>query len=177
VTDRSHPPRQIGGENILVLCFAVLTALYFYKAFSFQRTLMSDFVGPALFPQLVGGGALVLAMIYFFQQRLSRARGAAEDGAHARAEISALFPIIPIVLYVLILEPLGFLLATAIYVFVAMLQFGQTIARSLAYAVIMAIAFFVLFYYLLLTQVPMGWLVDTEQMLPFLVQLRRAIGG
>lgn len=58
-----------------------------------------------------------------------------------------------------------------------MLVFGQTFARSLVYAVTMAIAFFVLFYYVLLTQVPMGWLVDTEQVFPFLVHIRRAFGG
>lgn len=99
MTDRSHAPRRVRGENILVLCFAVFTALYFYQTFFLERTLMSDFVGPALFPQLVAGGALVLVAIYFFQQRLLTARSAAagDDGGRPRAEISALLPIIPIV--------------------------------------------------------------------------------
>jgi putative tricarboxylic transport membrane protein len=179
VSDRSRVSRRIGGENVLVLCFAVLTAVYFYQTLSLQRTLMSDFVGPALFPQLVSGGALILVVIYFFQQRVAKARAAAResDEAGPRADLSALLPIVPIVFYVLIFEPLGFLFSTAIYIFLAMVQFGQSVAKSLIYAVSMAIAFFVLFYYVLLTEVPMGWFVDTEQLLPFLVHIRRAIGG
>jgi hypothetical protein len=68
------------------------------------------------------------------------------------------------------------LFATAIYVFTAMV-YGRSMVESLVYALGLSIAFFVLFYYGLLAQVPMGWFIDTERVLPFLVHLRRAIGG
>jgi hypothetical protein len=75
------------------------------------------------------------------------------------------------------LEPIGFLFATAIYVFIAMLVYGRAWLESLIYALSLSIGFFVLFYYALLAEIPMGWFINTERLLPFLVHLRRAIGG
>jgi putative tricarboxylic transport membrane protein len=178
LSSASGSRRWLDGESILVLCFVVFAVLYFHHTLSFERTLMSDYVGPSMFPQLVAGVALLLSAIYFFQRFAGKA--IASDGDRSGgvlAKLSALLPLVPVVLYVIILEPLGFLFATAIYVFVAMLLFGQTIVKSLVYAVTMAVAFFVLFYYVLLTQVPMGWLVETGRVMPFVVQIRRAIEG
>lgn len=178
MSSASGSRRWLDGESILVLCFVIFTVLYFHHTLSFQRTLMSDYVGPSMFPQLVAGAALVLAAIYFFQRLTGRAIASDGDGSvGVLAKLSALLPLVPVVFYVFILEPLGFLFATAIYVFIAMLLFGQAIMRSLTYAVTMSIAFFVLFYYILLTQIPMGWLVETGRVMPFLVQIRRAIEG
>ena len=178
MSSASGSRRWLDGESILVLCFVVFTVLYFHHSLSFERTLMSDYVGPSMFPQLVAGAALLLSAIYIFQRITGQASVNEGDGSvGVLAKLSALLPLIPVVLYVIILEPLGFLFATAIYVFVAMLLFGQTIVKSLVYAVTMAVAFFVLFYYVLLTQIPMGWLVETGRVMPFLVQIRRAIEG
>jgi hypothetical protein len=91
--------------------------------------------------------------------------------------LSNLSPIGPILLYVLLLEPIGFLFSTAIYIFVAMLVYGRAWRVSLIYALTLSVGFFALFYYALLAQIPMGWFINTEQLLPFLVHLRRAIGG
>jgi len=179
VTSQSGSPRRIDGESVLVLCFVVFTTLYLYQTLSFERTLMSDFVGPSAFPQLVAGIGLVLAVIYFLQLRFSKTRSPT-NSAEAEgflAQMAPLLPVVPIVFYVLILEPLGFLFATVIYVFVAMLLFGQALVKSLIYAFTMSTAFFIIFYYVLLTQVPMGWLIETGRVLPFLVQIRRAIEG
>jgi putative tricarboxylic transport membrane protein len=172
-------PRRISGETILVVCFVVVTTLYLFQTFSLQRTMMSDLVGPAMFPQLVAGAALVLSTIYFIQLSLSSGKvpTEGEEAPGRPGQIASLVPVVPIVFYVLILEPLGFLFSTAIYVFAAMLFFGRALKEALTYAVAMAISFFVLFYYVLLAQVPMGWLIDTGRVLPFLVDIRRAIGG
>jgi len=183
VATHTGSPRRIAGDTVIVICFAILTTFYLYKTFFLERTLMSDYVGPATFPQLLAAFGLILTTIYFLQLRNSKARRSGEEdesaeiGAVERAGIDSLFPVVPIVFYVLILEPIGFLFSTAIYVFVAMLVFGQTIVKSLIYAAAMSVAFFILFYYLLLTQVPMGWLIQTDRLLPFLVHIRRAMGG
>jgi len=178
VTSKSKTPRAIGGEQIIVICFVALMSVYLYESFYLVPTLMSDNVGPALFPQLIAILALILAAIYFFQQRSAGAEESAEDEQRTlRDELSNLAPIGPIVLYVLLLEPIGFLFATALYVFVAMLVYGRSMVESLVYALSLSIGFFVLFYYALLAQIPMGWFIDTERVLPFLVHLRRAMGG
>jgi putative tricarboxylic transport membrane protein len=167
-----------GGETILVICFVTMTAVYLYDTFDLDAALMSDYVGPALFPQLIAILALVLSGIYFFQQRSAASEEAAEGGSSSlREELANLAPIGPILLYVLLLEPIGFLFATAIYVFIAMLVYGRSWRESLIYAVSLSTGFFLLFYHALLAELPMGRFVDTEKILPFLVHIRRAIGG
>jgi putative tricarboxylic transport membrane protein len=178
VASKSRTPRAIGGENIIVICFVALMSVYLYESFYLVPTLMSDYVGPSMFPQIIAILGLILAGIYFFQQRSAGAEGAAEDGQRSLSdELANLAPIGPIVLYVLLLEPIGFLFATAIYVLTAMLVYGRSVVESLVYALGLSTSFFAIFYYGLLAQVPMGWFIDTERVLPFLVQLRRAMGG
>jgi putative tricarboxylic transport membrane protein len=140
--------------------------------------MMSDYVGPSMFPQIIAITALILAGIYFFQLRTKGSEKPVEGGpATVRAELSNLAPVGPILAYVLLLEPIGFLFATALYIFVAMLVYGRRWKESLIYAVSLSIGFFVLFYYLLLAQVPMGWFLQTDKLLPFIVHFRRAMGG
>jgi putative tricarboxylic transport membrane protein len=181
MTAKTRTRRAIGGEAVIVTCFVILTALYFWDSFYLVPTLMSDYVGPAMFPQLIAILGLILAAIYFFQQRSAAAGGEAaeaEGGSSGlREELSNLAPVGPIVLYVLLLEPIGFLFATVIYIFIAMLVYGRSLVESAIYAATLSIGFFVLFYYALLAEIPMGWFIDTERVLPFLVHIRRAMGG
>jgi putative tricarboxylic transport membrane protein len=178
VTSEPKAPRAIGGESIIVICFVVLMSLYLYESFYLIPTMMSDYVGPSMFPQIIAITALILAAIYFYQLR-SNGSGEASEGRPAtlRGELSNLAPVGPILLYVLLLEPIGFLFATALYIFVAMLVYGRSWRESLIYSLTLSITFFALFYYALLAQIPMGWFIQTDKVLPFIVHLRRAMGG
>lgn len=173
------PQSRSTGEAALVVSFAVFTSFYLYQSFFLERTLISDYVGPAAFPQLVAGAALLLCVIYFVQ-RLRR-RGDASEKGEDKSDVegarTSLLTLVPIVMYVLLLEPIGFLFSTAAFVFVAMLFFGQRLIKAAVYAVTISIAFFVLFYYALLSHIPMGTFIATGDVFPFLVQLRRAIEG
>jgi putative tricarboxylic transport membrane protein len=178
VTSEPKIRRALGGESIIVICFVVLMSLFLYESFYLVPTMMSDYVGPSMFPQLIAILGLILAGIYFFQLRSAGSAEPAEGGpAGLRDELSNLAPVGPILLYVLLLEPIGFLFSTAIYIFIAMLVYGRSWQASLIYALTLSISFFALFYYVLMAQVPMGWFIHTERVLPFLVQLRRAMGG
>ena len=178
MTGEPKTRRAVGGETVVVICFLLMTTYYLYESFYLDPTLMSDYVGPSLFPQLIAILALILTGIYFLQLRSNAAEETgAGSPATLRDELSNLAPIGPILLYVLLLEPIGFLFSTALYIFIAMLVYGRSWRESLIYAVTLAIGFFVLFYYALLAHVPMGWFIQTEKILPFLVHIRRAIGG
>lgn len=172
---RQNPPV---GELILVICFAIFTSAYLYQTFFLERTLLSDFIGPARFPQLVSSVALLLCAIYLIQRIRGRSEAGAKDGEDGRkVQLGGLLTLLPIVLYALLLEPIGFLFSTAVFVFVEMLFFGQSVMRSAVYAVIISIVFFTLFYFALLSHVPMGTIVVTDEVLPFVADLRRAIEG
>ncbi len=178
MTSEPKTPRAIGGESIIVICFVVLMSLFLYQSFYLIPTMMSDFVGPSLFPQLIAILGLILSAIYYYQLRSNGSAEPSEGGpSTARGELSNLAPVGPIILYVLLLEPIGFLFATVIYIFIAMLVYGRSWVESLIYAVTLSITFFSLFYYALLAQIPMGWFIRTESLLPFIVHLRRAMGG
>jgi putative tricarboxylic transport membrane protein len=178
VTSEPKAPRTIGGESIIVICFVVLMSLYLYESFYLIPTMMSDYVGPSMFPQIIAITALILAAIYFYQLRAKGSDKPKEGGPATFAnELSNLAPVGPIVLYVLLLEPIGFLFATAIYIFIAMLVYGRSWLESLIYSLTLSIAFFSLFYYGLFAQIPMGWFIHTDRVLPFLVHIRRAMGG
>ena len=91
--------RAPGGETIVVICFVTMTAAYLYESFYLDAALMSDYVGPALFPQLVAMLALILSGIYFFQQRSAAGEDTTEgDPSSLRDELSNLSPIGPILL-------------------------------------------------------------------------------
>ena len=178
MTSEPRAQRAIGGESIIVTCFVVLMTVYLYESFYLIPTMMSDYVGPSMFPQIIAITGLILAGIYFFQLRTRGSEEPTEGGpATLRGELSNLAPIGPILLYVLLLEPIGFLFATVLYIFVAMLVYGRSWRESLIYSLTLSITFFALFYYALLAQVPMGWFIQTEKLLPFLVHMRRAMGG
>jgi putative tricarboxylic transport membrane protein len=168
--------RAPGGETIVVICFVTMTSVYLYQSLYLDAALMSDYVGPALFPKIVAILALILSGIYFFQQR-GATSGEGGERSGLRDELSNLAPIGPILLYVLLLEPIGFLFATLIYIFIAMLVYGRSWKESLIYSLTLSTGFFVLFYYALLAEIPMGWFIQTEKLLPFLDLWRRAIGG
>jgi hypothetical protein len=72
---KSKTPRAIGGENIIVICFVALMSVYLYESFYLVPTLMSDYVGPSMFPQIIAILGLMLAGIYFFQRRSAGAEG------------------------------------------------------------------------------------------------------
>jgi putative tricarboxylic transport membrane protein len=177
VTSEPKAPRAIGGESIIVICFVVLMSLYLYESFYLIPTMMSDYVGPSMFPQIIAITGLILAAVYFYQLRTHGSQEPEGGRSTLRAELSNLAPVGPILLYVLLLEPIGFLFATILYIFVAMLVYGRSWKESLVYALSLSIAFFVLFYYLLLAQIPMGWFIQSDRLLPFLVHIRRAMGG
>lgn len=167
--------RRVGGETVVVICFVIMTVFYFYESFNLQRTMMSDIVGPTLFPRLVAGLALILSAIYFFQ--LARKESGGGESKTLGEHVGDLLPVLPIIVYVLLLEPIGFLFSTAIYVFLAMLLYGRPLMRAVLAAFVMSITFFALFYFGLLAQVPLGWFIHTERVLPFLIPIRRAMGA
>ena len=63
MTSEPKAPRAIGGESIIVICFVVLMSLYLYQSFYLIPTMMSDYVGPSMFPQIIAIAALILAAI------------------------------------------------------------------------------------------------------------------
>lgn len=174
-----------GGDTVLVLGFLLVVVFYGAETLTFRRTMMSDLVGPALFPQLLALFGIALVIAHFVGGARRPADDIATDatadrlGARPakgwRDELRNLSPLAPVLLYVLVLEPIGFIPATLLYIAISMRMFGVGWAKTAAYTIGLTLIFFVLFYYVLLTNVPMGRYFPIEDYLPFIKALRRAI--
>lgn len=163
------------GDRLLVTLFAILLVYYGTETFSFFHTMSEDVVGPASFPRLLAIVGAILVVVFFVQQRRAPAEGSDETQSGMTTEAFDLIPAGLMLVYVLILEPLGFILATFLFIAVTMRFLGDTWKRSIAYSLALTLGGFVMFYYGLLAELPMGTLVPTEDLLPFLVDIRRAI--
>lgn len=166
------------GDRLLVTLFALLVLYYGVETLSFFRTMSEDVVGPASFPRLLAVFGGILVVLFFIQKRRERPDADAEPhGARMAQEAVDLIPVGLMLAYVLLIEPLGFLISTFLFVAATMRFLGQGWKGAFGYSLAMTVTVFMLFYYGLLAQIPMGSWVKTEELLPFLVDIRRAIGG
>jgi putative tricarboxylic transport membrane protein len=162
------------GDRLLVTLFAVLVIFYGAETLTFFRTMSEDVVGPASFPRLLLVLAGILIVVFFVQQRRAPARES-DEASDMASEVADLIPAAFMLAYVLLFEKLGFLLATFLFIAPTMRYLGATWPKAVAYSLALTISSFVLFYYALLAELPMGTWVPTEDLLPFLVDIRRAI--
>ncbi len=163
------------GDRLLVTLFAILVIFYGAETLTFFHTISEDVVGPASFPRLLLVLAVVLIVVFFVQQRRAPARESDEAPSDIASEVSDLIPVAFMLVYVLLLEKLGFLLATFLFIAVTMRYLGDSWRKAAVYALALTLGGFILFYYGLLAELPMGTWVSTEDLLPFLVDIRRAI--
>lgn len=163
------------GERLLVACFALLTVYYGYETLYFRATLDEDIVGPATFPRMLTVFALVLCTIYFLRNRRKVEPGE-QRGKQAVSELYDMIPVGIMLAYVLVLEEIGFPLATFLFITVIMRFFGEKWLPAAIYGFGIMVVIFSIFYFGLQAFVPMGRTLETERWLPFLVDIRRAIG-
>lgn len=126
------------------LFFFVLSAVYIYTAFKIRVPPVGDPLGPRLFP-LVLGSLLMLFTALFLAGVVCREKGE-DDARDLKAQRSAWIVWALLALYALLFTLTGYLIATAIFVFV-MLSFTKfrRLPVNVIAALIMAGAFYVIF--------------------------------
>jgi putative tricarboxylic transport membrane protein len=142
----------------VLLCAA--GGFYVYSAFGIRIPPIGDELGPRLFPLTIGGAFLFFSILYAASElrdlyTVNRAEAAAEVRSEARAWLTFL----AMGLYCALFTITGYLVATFLFVFgfLTFLRFRAVIGNALA-AVLMALAFFVLFGVWLGVPLPtIGW--------------------
>jgi putative tricarboxylic transport membrane protein len=162
------------GDRLLPTMFGLLLIYYGVETMTFFRTMSEDVVGPATFPRLLAILGGILVILFFMQQRHATVTEA-DEGAGMASEAVDLIPALFMLVYVLLLEQLGFLLATFLFIAATIRFLGEGWKRTILYSLGISISVFLIFYYGLLADLPMGTWVPTEDLLPFLVDIRRAI--
>lgn len=148
--------RDPGQDRVVGIVLLVAGALLFWRTFSF-RTVDWDPLGLAFWPRIVLGLMMAAGLYLTVLGRL-------DEGPFRPLESKAFLILVGLALYALLLEPLGFLVATPLYVAGFHLALGGVSRRTLLEAVISAAAGTFLIWWifqdLLLVQFPEGLLAE-----------------
>lgn len=136
MSSSASPPRRhwlLSGATPLTLAMTAISALYLISAFQMTPPLDNGRLTASFFPALIGIIALVLCVAQLVSQHRA-SRGVAADDAKESSTTdgeasAALFSpalrlMLVTALYILAFSHLGYLLSSALYVFVVMLLFA-----------------------------------------------------
>jgi putative tricarboxylic transport membrane protein len=115
-------------DRIIVVCVIILSSAYLYATFQFPSMEIGDATGPKAFPVLLGISLLVFALVLLIE--ITRAKGQAhEKKEEPKEERSSPFLLggtaCLTLIYIMVFEPLGFLLSSTLYLFILMTYFNR----------------------------------------------------
>lgn len=139
------------ANRVIFVCTIVLAVVYFYATEQIHVPDFGDPVGPKTFPYLLEIGFLITAallLVEILQAKKGREpfKPAVENKKERRHVLAIGAVIVWTIAYVAVFEALGYVLATAIYLFALMAYFnrGKWVANGLT-AVLFCIASYLLF--------------------------------
>ena len=142
------------ADRIAALFFLVLVALYGWQSTQFSAALEVDVVGPGFFPKILAVFGLVLGILLLIGRSDEKADGTTE-GASSR--LVAMAPAALLLGYVLVLEPVGFPIATVVFLAATFRYLGYpSWKKALLLAATITAAVFCLFYLVLDVRLPLG---------------------
>lgn len=112
------PARFFSADRITALLFVGFVAVYGWDGARLTASLQVDVIGPAFFPKILAALGLVLGILLFV--RAAPRPAAPPDGAQTGSDRAALIPAALMLGYVLAFEPLGFPLATVVFLAAAL---------------------------------------------------------
>ena len=116
------------ANYIAVICFWVLGGIYLYATFLIPSTSSQDPMGPRVFPVLLGillvvGSALLLKETVQTRAQVNKEEKKPQKGTGKPARV--LWAVVAwTVVFLLAFEPLGYIVATTIYIFPMMVYFN-----------------------------------------------------
>ncbi|MDL2191291.1 tripartite tricarboxylate transporter TctB family protein [Cobetia sp. LC6] len=136
MSSSASPPRRhwlLSGATPLTLAMTAISAFYLISAFQMTSPLDNGRLTASFFPVLIGTIALVLCVAQLVSQHRASRGAATDDGKETsttddEASAPLLSPALRLMLvtalYILAFSHLGYLLSSALYVFVVMLLFS-----------------------------------------------------
>ena len=162
-------------QNLLATIFLITLILYFISSFDLEKTIGEDVVGPSSFPILVATFGFILLAVYFFKSLKTLNENNPITFEVIKNKFSKMATIFITIIFVVLFELIGFLFSSFLYSFLFILYLKKTIKYSLVFSTIITLSIFIIFYYGLNFQMPMGELVDTDKLFPFLEDLKKLI--
>ena len=146
------------SDWILSLTFIALGCAIYVLTLSFEQTLVVDSrVTAEFFPQIIAGAMIALAMLNLLRCWKHGSKPDPE-GLWSLAAFSRPFLVtLLIIVYVLVLEPLGFIIAT--FALGALLMYvteNRTFVSMVIFPAVLSLAVYTVFYKLLIVPLPEG---------------------
>lgn len=129
--------RLLGGISIL------LALAFIYGAWQIETGMMLDPLGPRTFPMIIGA-VLAIASVYLLVRPDPE-----PDWPGRRRGLEILLAVVVMIAYALLLEPLGFLIASALAVFVLCWRLGGGLGTSAVVGVGVSLLIYVVFHMIL----------------------------
>ena len=162
-------------QNLLATIFLITLILYFISSFDLEKTIGEDVVGPSSFPILVATFGFLLLIIYFLKSLNTFNENSILTFEVIKNKFAKMAPIFITIIFVVLFELIGFLFSSFFYSFIFILYLKKTIKYSFVFSLIITLCIFIIFYYGLNFQMPMGEIVDTDKLFPFLEDLKKMI--
>lgn len=162
-------------QNLLATIFLITLILYFISSFDLEKTIGEDVVGPSSFPILVATFGFLLLIIYFLKSLNTFNENSILTFEVIKNKFAKMAPIFITIIFVVLFELIGFLFSSFLYSFIFILYLKKTIKYSFVFSLIITLCIFIIFYYGLNFQMPMGEIVDTDKLFPFLEDLKKMI--
>jgi putative tricarboxylic transport membrane protein len=138
------------------LFFLALVAVYGWQSTHFSAALEVDVVGPAFFPKILAGFGLILGILLFAERSPEAADG---DADQSRSDLEAFVPAAMLLAYVLLLELIGFPVATLGFLAATFRYLGYPSWKgAFVLAAIITAIVFCLSYLVLEIRLPLGLL-------------------
>lgn len=147
-------------DLVIALATAVLAIGYLVATWNLQTVPIGDPLGPRAYPAMIGVGLLIAAAMIFLETR--RAVSDPADDSEAPALLPSpkvMVAIAGTLVFILLFEPLGFLLASSLYLLAMTTAFHPGRHRvNAAISVGFTLAAYLLFQHLLGVSLPGGLL-------------------
>lgn len=137
------------ADRVIFVSTLLLVSVYFYATEKLPSLEIGDPLGPKAFPRLLGVGLVITAFILLFE--MLRARKTVPAASKSAPVERSTYPIIAGVtvwtfLYFLVFEPLGYIIATPIYLLALMAFFhkGKWVSNVLT-SVLFSVLSYVMF--------------------------------
>lgn len=152
---RSRMKTALSPDRIAALLCLAVVLLYGWGGSQLTAALQGDVIGPAFFPRILTVLGLVLGVLLFVQGRPREAKDEPASGS----DMTALVPAAMLLGYALVLEGLGFPVATVLFLISAFRYLGHpSWIGATGYSVVITAAVFALFQYVLDVKLPLGML-------------------
>lgn len=145
-------------KNISVsLAFIVFGVLYYIEALGIRKMMKND-IGSGVFPRIIAVAIILLAVANLIRTFVVKE----EDSKKAGSDMfGGWVTVLLLAAYVLLLEPVGFLLSTAVYLFLQILVLAPPDERNYLtiaiVSVVTPVVIYALFVYAINMPLPKGW--------------------